>query len=105
MGTWDTRQKKWDERLLKENIRKDVKAVKAETREQGIYEVEDTEEQFDKNENDKDFLVKEAKERMQKIDVMGKIINICDARNISLNDRTMVATSFAKALIIYHIIY
>ena len=100
LGPGDKRQKKRDDRLLKEGIRKEAKAAKAEIEigEQELYEVENTEEQFDDNENDKDFVVKEVKKKMQKIDVMGKISNTCDARNISLTDRTMVAASVANAL-------
>ena len=100
LGTFDTRQKKRDERRLKEDLRKEVNTDKIERKERSVEDFEDEEvdESYDENDNDKDFVVKEVKKGKKKIDVMGKISLTCDARNISKINRTIVAASVVNAL-------
>ena len=103
-GSWDTRQRKRDDRRLNEERareakEKEVKEAK-EKEEKTKYERDENEDEvgMDENKNDPTFKVKERQMKKNKIDVMGKISLTCDARNISKNDRTVVAASVANAL-------
>ena len=103
-GSWDTRQRKRDDRRLNEERareakEKEVKEAK-EKEEKTKYERDENEDEvgMDENKNDPTFQVKERQMKKDKIDVMGKISLTCDARNISKNDHTVVAASVANAL-------
>ena len=103
-GSWDTRQRKRDDRRLKEERaretkEKEVKEAK-EKEEKTKYESDENEDEVvvDENKNYPTFQVKEMKMKKDKIDVMGKISLTCDARNMSKNYRTVVAASVANAL-------
>ena len=62
------------------------------------YYKENKEVTIDENDNDIDFEMKKAKKVKKKIDVMGKISLTCDALNVSIRDRTVMAASVANAL-------
>ena len=104
VGSFDTRQKKRDDRILKEEISKEAKAAETESLKRKLmknkadYDKENKEETLDENDNDNNFEIKTAKKGKKKIDVMGKISLTCDALNISIRDRTVISASVANAL-------
>ena len=104
LGRWDQRQKKRDGRILKVAESKEATAEKEKAvtntlrKRKRNYENENKSEEVDENSNDKDFVSKETRTGISKIAVMTKISLTCDARNISIRDRTVVAASVANAL-------
>ena len=104
ISSFDKRQQKQDEGHLKEEQTKtnteEKKIVRLEELHSinDIYTDEDTQNQnkMDVNMNDEDFCASGIKKK--KIDIMGKISVTCDARNISLRDRIMVASSVCNAV-------
>ena len=100
--SYDKRQKKRDDRLLKEEKTKDAKATETLIvknklmKNKAEYEKENIDQALDENVNDKDFMIKEGKKGKDKIDVMGKIALTCDALNS--RDRTVISASVANAL-------
>ena len=104
LGRWDQRQKKKDDRILKVAESKEATAEKEKAvtntlrKRKRDYENENKSEEVDENSNDKDFVSKETRTGISKIAVMTKISLTCDARNISIRDRTVVAASVANAL-------
>ena len=102
VGSHDMRQKKRDDRVLKGEINKentDKEKAKNDNeleKNKAEYEKEDTNKVLDENDNDKNFSLERT--RIRKIDVMGKISLTCDAKNISIRDRTVIAASVVNAL-------
>ena len=101
-GPWDTRQKKRDERRLKEDKTKEKTKKRNEKEKEEIekrkLEAEEEDSEMDDNGNDPDYQSKEKKIKQSKIDVMGKISVTCDAKNVPIRVRTVVAASVANAL-------
>ena len=106
VSSWDTRQQKRDERRLKEELSTSTamakeKRIREEQLKSSACEEQEQEEQDEENdtEDDEDYCDSVVgSTRRKKIDIMGKISQTCDARNISLRDRTMVAASVINAL-------
>ena len=101
-GSWDTRQKKRDERRFKEEKTKEETKKKTEEAKEEVskrkFEAEKEDSEMDENENDPEYQNKEKRVKQPKIDVMGQISVTCDARNVTLSDRIVVAASVANAL-------
>ena len=100
LAAFDARQKKKDLRKLKEKVNLEAKASKEkltraelEERKENIENEQVAEQQVDENDNDKSYT-----QGRSLIDVMGPISLTCDARNISVRDRTVVAASVVNAL-------
>jgi hypothetical protein len=105
-GSWDSRQKKRDERRLKTELRREAMTEKERLMQEDLKikrnsQDSDNEESGDENENkdNEEYSASPVQgPRRKKIDIMGKISLTCDARNISTRDRTMVAASVVNAL-------
>ena len=103
LDSLDMRQKKRDDRKLKEKLTRDAKLAKEKAeqdRDQRIdiaekENIDEEKENIDENDNDTEYVVGEKKKL---IDVMGKISLTCDAKNISVRDRIVIAGSVAKAV-------
>ena len=71
LGTWDSRQKKRDDRILNEELTKEDTAEKEKIVETNLrkrkieYEQENKCEEYDENSNDLDFLSKEVEESQE----------------------------------------
>ena len=95
-GSWDTRQKKRDDRRLKEENAIKVNEKKSKYAEEELKKRSEVE--IDENENDPTFEVKEWRVMKKMIDVMSKISLTCDGRNVSGRSRIAIAASVANAL-------
>ena len=103
-GSWDTRQQKRDERKLREKLREDARVEKEKNKENELKEkrellereYQDHDVEIDENDNEASYEGKKEKSVM--IDVMGKIAQTCDAKNISAGTRAVLAASVCNAV-------
>ena len=97
---YDMRQKKRDQRKLKEmdsmQLKRQLSENKKSEQEKSKENCEKVVEEYVDEIEDEDFI--EPKVRKKKIDVMGPISRTADARGISMRDRTALAASVANTI-------
>ena len=100
-GSWDSRQKKKDERKLREKQREEARIEKekkgeAELAEQKSEFEKENIEEISVDENENEMEIKQTRSRGS-FDVMGAIAQTCDRLNLSVRDTAMVAASVVNA--------
>lgn len=97
-GSWDSRQEKRDNRLLKAELTRAARAEKEKVVEgERMSDEGDTDDDKKGDNSDEEWTTKTSSRKKPKLDIMGQISLACDARNISTRDRTVLAAATVKA--------